>query len=213
MIQLAESTYYGKRMPKEKFYAHLETPPAVRRSFIDDIDYIVWRNKLAASTLNIAAGEKVKEIAFFEVHLKREEYNPALFEFIDRNVSVYVVYLLVFQGKAQLRVNYKEPIAQRAGSFKIIESFESCWTDEGDIDLHIGGLNLDVIYEGFVRQIAGSALQSVRGEDIVTDITAQQQRAKIEREIAQLENRMRKEKQFNRQLEMATEIRELKKFC
>lgn len=210
MIQLPETTYYGKRMPKEKFYSHLEVSATVKRSFVDDVDCFVWFNKLSASTLNVKAGDKVKEIALFEVHLKREEYNPSLFEFIDRNVPVYVVYLLRFKGNVQLLASYKEPSGNKSGTFRIVETFVSDWMPEGDIELCVNGLNLDSIYENFVRQIAGNKLKSAPSENLVVDIEAEQRRAKIERQIAQLEAKRRKEKQFNRQMELSAEIKRLK---
>lgn len=210
MIQLPETTYYGKRMPKEKFYSHLEVSAAVKRSFIDDVDYFVWLNKLSVSTLNVKAGDKVKEIELFEVQLKREEYNPTLFEFIDRNVPVYVVYLLRFEGNVRLLASYKEPSGNKSGVFRIVESFANDWMPENDIDLFVDGLNLDSIYENFVRQIAGNKLKSTPSENLVVDIEAEQRRAKIERQIAQLETRRRNEKQFNRQMELSAEIKKLK---
>lgn len=210
MIQLPETTYYGKRMPKEKFYSHLEVSATVKRSFIDDVDYFVWLNKLSASTLNVKAGDKVKEIALFEVYLKREEYNPTLFEFIDRNVPIYVVYLLRFESNVRLLASYKEPSGNKSGVFRIVESFASDWMPENDIDLFVDGLNLDSIYENFVRQIAGNKLESTPSENLVVDIEAEQRRAKIERQIAQLESKRRKEKQFNRQMELSAEIKKLK---
>lgn len=209
MIQLPETTYYGKRMPKEKFYSHLEVSATVKRSFIDDVDSFVWLNKLSASTLNVKAGDKVKEMALFEVCLKREEYDPTLFEFIDRNVPVYVVYLLRFEGNVQLLASYKEPSGNKSGTFRVVESFTSDWMPENDIDLFVDGLNLDSIYESFVRQIAGSKLKSASSENLVVDIEAEQRRAKIERQIAQLESKRRKEKQFNRQMELSAEIKKL----
>lgn len=210
MIQLPETTYYGKRMPKEKFYSHLEVSATVKRSFVDDADCFVWFNKLSASTLNVKAGDKVKEIALFEVHLKREEYNPSLFELIDRNVPVYVVYLLRFEGNVQLLASYKEPSGNKSGTFRIVETFVSDWMPEGDIELCVDGLNLDSIYENFVRQIAGNKLKSAPSENLVVDIEAEQRRAKIERQIAQLEAKRRKEKQFNRQMALSAEIKKLK---
>lgn len=210
MIQLPETTYYGKRMPKEKFYSHLEVSATVKRSFIDDVDYFVWLNKLSASTLNVKAGDKVKEIALFEVYLKREEYNPILFEFIDRNVPVYVIYLLWFKGNVQLLASYKEPSGNKSGTFRIVETFVSDWMPEGDIELFVDGLNLDSIYENCVRQIAGNKLKATPNENIIVDIEAEQRRAKIERQIAQLEAKRRKEKQFNRQIELSAEIKKLK---
>lgn len=170
MIQLPETTYYGKRIPKEKFYSHLEVSATVKRSFIDDVDYFVWLNKLSASTLNVVAGDKVKEIALFEVHLKREEYNPTLFEFIDRNVPVYVVYLLRFEGNVRLLASYKEPSGNKSGVFRIVETFVSDWMPENDIDLFVDGLNLDSIYENFVRQIAGNKLKSTPSENLVVEL-------------------------------------------
>ena len=47
-------------------------------------------------------------------------------------------------------------------------------------------------------------------ENLVVDIKAEQRRAKIERQIAQLESKRRKEKQFNRQMELSAEIKKLK---
>ncbi len=210
MIQLPETTYYGKRMPKEKFYSHLEVSATVKRSFIDDVDSFVWLNKLSASTLNVKAGDKVKEMALFEVCLKREEYDPTLFEFIDRNVPVYVVYLLRFEGNVQLLASYKEPSGNKSGTFRVVESFASDWMPENDIDLFVDGLNLDSIYENFIRQIAGSKLKSASSENLVVDIEAEQRRAKIERQIAQLEAKRRKEKQFNRQMGLSVEIKKLR---
>ncbi|CDN30784.1 Methyl-accepting chemotaxis protein [Mucinivorans hirudinis] len=210
MIQLPETTYYGKRMPKEKFYSHLEVSAAVKRSFVDDVDYFVWRNKLAPTTANLEMGDRVKEIALFEVRLKREEYNPTLFEYIDRNVPVYVVYLLRFEGNVRLLASYKEPSGNKSGVFRIVETFVSDWMPENDIDLFVDGLNLDSIYENFVRQIAGNKLKSAASENLVVDIEAEQRRAKIERQIAQLEAKRRNEKQFNRQMELSAEIKKLK---
>lgn len=210
MVQLPETTYYGKRMPKEKFYAHLEVSATIKRSFIDDVDYFVWLNKLSASTLNVKTGDKVKEIALFGVHLKREEYNPTLFEFIDRNVPVYVVYLLRFAGNVRLLASYKEPSGNKSGTFRIVETFVSDWMHENDIDLFVDGLNLDSIYENFVRQIAGNKLKSIPSDNLVLDIESEQHREKIERQIAQLEAKRHKEKQFNRQMELSAEIKKLK---
>lgn len=210
MIQLPQSTTYGKRMPKEKFYSHLELSPAVKRSFVNDVDYFVWQNKLSPSTINIAEGERVKEIAIFNVYLKGESYAPEVFEVIDRNVPVYVIYVLHFDGKVQLRASYKEPNASKQGSFKIITTFVSGWLSADDVLLQLEGLNLDAVYENFVRQVAGAKLNEEPSENLAEDIAEQQRKAKIERQIAQLQAKKRKEKQFNKQIAISAEIKKLK---
>ena len=67
MIGLPKSTEFNRRIPKQKFYENLSITPALRRSFIDDVRGIYWRNKLAATTLNLAAGSSVTEIEVFEI--------------------------------------------------------------------------------------------------------------------------------------------------
>lgn len=210
MIKLPESTYYGKRMPKEKFYSHLELSATIKRSFVDDVDYFVWHSKLSSATINIAEGTNVKEIALFEVYLKRDSYNPAVFELIDKSVPVFVVYLLRFESKVKLLASYKEPNSNKQGRFKILNTFVSDWLSEDDINLQIEGLNLDSVYEGFVRQVAGAKLQVQQNETIAEDITEGQRVAKIERQIVHLQARRRKETQFNKQIIISTEIKKLK---
>lgn len=123
MITFPHSTYFGKRMPKEKFYVHLDVPNAVKQSFISEIEQIVWLYKLSPATINLESGEKVKEIALLEVKLKTQDFNKQLFQFIDRNIAVYIIYLLRFGDKVQLLVNFKEPIYQKPNSFKVEETY------------------------------------------------------------------------------------------
>lgn len=211
MIQLPENTYYGKRIPKEKFYSHLEVPATIKQSFVSDIDSIIWLNKLSSTTLNIATGEKVKEIALLEVTLKTKEYNKLLFQFIDKNIPLYVVYLLRFASEEQLLVNYKEPIAGKPNAFKLAVPSVTDWVKENSLELRVEGLNLDSLYEGFVRQIVGLQIDDDAYIDVKVQIEGRCDMEKLERRIAILENKKRNEKQFNKQLEIAEEIRRLKK--
>lgn len=212
MIQFPESTYYGKRIPKEKFYSHLEVSATIKQSFVNDIEQIVWLNKLSATTLNLAASETVKEIALLEVSLKTRDYNKQLFQFIDRNIPLYVVYLLHFGSEEQLLVNYKESIVGKPNSFKLTETYITEWAEEHSLKLKIQGLNLDALYESFVWQIAGDKLQSSSSEvELKETIVKTKEIEKTEKQIVLLESLKRKEKQFNKQLEIAAEIKKLKK--
>ena len=210
MIQFPESTYYGKRMPKEKFYSHLEVPGSVKRSFVYDVDYFVWSYKLSQITLNLAAGNKVKEIAVFDVYLKRDDFNRGILDVIDKSVLVYVVYILHYGERVCINIAYKEPSGNKLSGFRILERFDSGWMDAADAQLQIEGFDLDRVLENFVRQVAGAGLQSIQSESLTQDIERQKQCNKIERQIAQLEAKRRNEKQFNKQLEIAAEIKKLK---
>ena len=62
MLALPESTDVNKRIPKQKVYENLAVTHALKRLFIDQIKVIYWRNKIAATTMNLAAGNTVTEI-------------------------------------------------------------------------------------------------------------------------------------------------------
>ncbi len=56
------------------------------------------------------------------------------------------------------------------------------------------GLTLDAVYENFVRQIAGNVLVEENGTTLKESIEQQKQREQLEKQIAALEAKIRKEK-------------------
>ena len=69
MLALPRSTEFNKRIPKQRFYENLQITPALRKYFVDQIHSITWKNKIAPSTINLAAGQKVAELQVFSIAL------------------------------------------------------------------------------------------------------------------------------------------------
>ena len=69
---------------------------------------------------------------------------------------------------------------------------------------------MDVVYENLVRQIAGEILQTNSNESLKDSVERDEERRRLEKQIAALENKIRKEKQLNRRMEMNTELKRLK---
>lgn len=67
MIELPKSTEFNRRIPKQKFYENISVSPSLKRVFIDQIKVIYWRNNVAATTMNLAAGDTVTELEVFEI--------------------------------------------------------------------------------------------------------------------------------------------------
>ena len=67
VIGLPKSTEFNRRIPKQKFYENISVSPSLKRVFIDQIKVIYWRNKVAATTMNLAAGDTVTELEVFEI--------------------------------------------------------------------------------------------------------------------------------------------------
>ena len=103
MLGFPASTEFGKRIPKQKFYENLEVSPALRRVFVDQIRLVYWRNKLAASTLNIAVGEAVTEIEVFEVRLNDPQLDEAVLKQIDKEIPYQMLASIPILTGSKLR--------------------------------------------------------------------------------------------------------------
>ena len=211
MLGFPVSTEFNKRIPKQKFYENLDVSPTLRRVFVDQIRIVYWRNKLAASTLNIAAGEAVTEVEVFEVRLNEPLLDEAVLKQIDKEIPYHILFVLTCDGKAQAWIGYKEAAASGSNAFKVSHYYHTDWMAEEELQLHIDGLNMDAVYESLVRQIAGDKLLSESGESLKESVERDEKKKQLEKQIAALESKMRKEKQLNRRIEMNAELKRLRK--
>ena len=81
---------------------------------------------------------------------------------------------------------------------------------ENELQFQLDGLSMDTVYESLVRQIAGDVLQADSGESLQVSVERDEKRRQLEKQIATLESKMRKEKQLNRRVEINTEIKKLR---
>lgn len=209
MLGLPRSTEFNKRIPKQKFYENLSLTSAVRKAFTEQIKAIYWRNKLAATTLNLAPGEQVTEIEVFEVKLTSPDLDEGVLRLMDREIPYHILFLLEQDGKYRAVMGYKEAAGSGKTAFKVDRYYHTEWMDEAELPLHLEGLTLDAIYENFIRQIAGNNLRAGEEVTLKERIEQQKQREQLEKQIAALESRIRKEKQPKRKFELIQEMRDL----
>ena len=211
MFGFPASTEFGKRIPKQKFYENIDITPTLKRVFAEQIRLIYWRNKLAATTLNLAAGETVTEVEVFEVRLNEPQLDEAVLRQVDKEIPYHIRVVLTCEGKAQAWIGYKEAAASGGNAFKVSLYYHTEWVPENELQFRVDGLSMDAVYENLVRQIAGEALQADAGESLQVSVERDEKRRQLEKQIAALESKMRKEKQLNRRMEINTDLKRLRK--
>ena len=212
MLGLPKSTEFNKRIPKQKFYENMDISPALKKVFAEQVKIIYWKNKIAASTTNLAAGVDVTELEVFEIRLNSQILDDGLLRQIDREIPYHILFLLEYQGKYQAWIGYKEAAVSGNKAFKVNGYYHTDWLDEEELPLKLEGLNVDKVYENFVRQIAGDKLQAVNAEESLKDSVARdEQRQALQKQIDTLKAKIRKEKQLNKQMQMNAELKKLKK--
>lgn len=212
MIGLPKTTEFNKRIPKQKFYENMDISPALKKVFVEQVKIIYWRNKIAASTTNLATGNDVTELEVFEIRLNSPVLDDGLLRQIDREIPYHILFLLEYQGKYQAWIGYKEAVASGNKAFKVNSYYHTEWMLEDELPLKLEGLNMDAVYENFVRQIAGEKLKSETfGESLKESVARDEQKQILQKQIETLKAKIRKEKQLNKQMQMNNELKKLKK--
>jgi len=216
MLDLPQSTVFDKRIPKQKFYDNLSVTAQLKQVFVEQISLITWRNKIAPDTINIAEGETVREIEVIAIRLNRRELDSRVLPLIDREIPYHILFLLEYNGEAQVWIAYKEhagsvheqpsPAGRRKTAFKPGKYYHTDWLAPEALNLRIDGLDMDKVYENLIRQVAGERLADTDG-GIKEAVNRDERRSKLMKEIAALEKKVQMEKQFNRQVELNGELK------
>ena len=207
-----KSTEFNKRIPKTKFYEHIELGRKIKDSFVQDIDSIIWANKIAPSTVNIAAGEKVTEIQVFRIILKQSDFNKDVLKTIDEQIPYHILFIVCYRDKEQAWIGYKEQSGSESRAFKVDSYYHTAWQKPEEMELAIEGLNMDAVYESFVKQISASTAPIQWDDDLsAKDNTAKiEERKKLQKQIEKLERQLRKETQPRKKFEIYQELRSLR---
>ena len=170
----------------------------------------VWRNKIASSTTNLAAGSTVTEIEIFEIRLKTNVLDEAVLRQIDREIPYHILFLLEYDGKYQAWTAYKEASTGNT-AFKVNQYYHTDWMAEDELPLKLEGLSVDVVYENFVYQIAGDALQAGANESLQDVVVRDEKIKNLKKQIEALQTKIRNEKQLNVQMKLNAELKRLRK--
>lgn len=212
MLTFPAATTFGRRVPKQKFYQHLDVAPEVKRLFVEQVKLITWANKLSAQTLNLAPGEHVQEIEVFHIQLQDQDLDERVCRLMDQQIPYHLLFWLErSDGLQRLQITYKEASQSGHNAFQLRESYQTDWTNPEDLTLDLTALDLDGLYESIVRQIAGDAITAPQAESLKEAVEQTQAREKLEKQITVLRVKMRKEKNLGKQMELRREINRLER--
>lgn len=206
MLKFPEKTYCNRKLPKKVFYEHLPMTPKLERAFVDGIAGIRLRNVLLPDTMNIAKSEGFAEIGVIEIALKTYPLDEYVLEVVDRVLPFYALYLIEYKGKYQAYIGYKEKTAAKVSRY-----FHSERVDFDALPLSVEGKSVEEIYSNFVVQVSGGVLAPETPEDLKQAVEHNLEMQKLEEQIAALAKKIRTEKQFNRQIELSNQKRELER--
>ena len=195
MLGLPKATELNKKLPKSAVYAKFQMNTAEKAKIDADISRITIVNEVSASKVNIAPGEKVQAFFVLQVVLKRREFNERTLIVLSKLIPQNMVLLLEYDGQAKLAVYHTKLL-------------QTPWSDPDTLSLAINGLNMDAVWENVIVQIGGIQVQE--GNTLDQQIAQDEQKAKLEKEIARLQKQLWTEKQPKKKFELLQKINRLK---
>lgn len=200
---------YGKVLPKSKLYEKARPSRAIRDGFVAQVEKITWAYALAPHTINLPASKSVEEIAVFEISLKTGELDEGILRTIDKAVRIPIFFQLTFENRLKTIAAYKRPSEADASQWVVDGYFESPWlsTDARRTALPVA-LDMAGLYEQMLRRLMPG--QPRAGETLKEQAERLARIRSVQGEYRKMENRLQKEKQFNRKVELNTQLRSLK---
>lgn len=214
MLGLPKSTEFNRCIPKQKYYKDLYTQKSIsnkaKNYFENQIKSITWENKIDHTTMNIAKGKLVEEIEVFRVELYDYEIDDSVLYSIDENIPYHILFVLEYNNKRKYSLSYKE-ISREGETINIQKIFQSDWLGEDEDLLKFSGIILDDMYENLLNSISNNELNRFSGDTLKERVLNSIDYEKIQKQVSNLSKKVKNEKQFNRQVELNAELKELKK--
>ena len=200
---------FNRVLPKSKLYEHGKPTRAVRDGFVAQINQIVWQYKLAPETINLPARPGVPEIEIFSLELKTPEISEDVLRCIDKAIPLPIFYNLSFDGRIKTVAAYKRPSDADASRWVVGNYFASPWlpanSERSELPV---ALDMAGLYEQMLRRLMPQPART--GETLKGHVERLSQLRSKQTEYTKLEVRLHKEKQFNRKVEMNTQLRSIK---
>lgn len=208
MFAYPKQAEFNRVVPKSKIYAHARATKRVKELFVSEVAEILWKYKLSPETTNLPAKHGITEIEVFEIALKTPEIDEAVIQAIDRAIPFPLLYQLTHGDQIRFAASFKRPSDSDSSKWVLGACFQ---THPQSIEIKRPplpiALDLAGLYEEIVRRHIPLPCRS--GESLSEQVARYLAiKAKL-RERRQLEGRLSQEKQFNRKVELNSELRAL----
>jgi len=212
MFQYPERTRKDRILPKNKVYGNAQPSNAVRRHFVSQVEQIVWRHVLISETVNLPTRDGIEGIQVFEIALKTGELKEDVLRSLDRAIPWRLFFELTFNGQVRFAAAYKRPSEGSSGAPVVEDYFVTPWQPSSAPRLPLPvALDLTALYEQILfRHMEASplAISTRTGENIADAVERCKAIRTRQRERRRLEAALRRERQFNRKIEINSKLRE-----
>lgn len=190
-FNLPKSAIVDKFIAKSKFYEKAALSTRLQNEFINKIQRITWKYKLAESTIGISKTEAVTEIQIFEIQLKEQSIPKNVLKVIDKAIPYQILYIFNYKDDFAFGITLKDRTYKENYYF-------SEWNEIKQFDF--SGIDLEAVYQKLIK--AFIELEAQQYTEFNEIIEFDNKLKALKTEIKTLQNKIKKEKQFNRKVDV-----------
>jgi len=207
LFEYPKAARFGRMVPKSRIFGHTKTNAKLKQLFVDQVDKITWAYKLAPETINLSATKTVAEIQVFEIALRTPELDERVLRAIDKAIAFPILFELTHGGKRKMIAAYKRPNEADSAKWVVSDYFSGKWEP---VDSPRKPLPTALDFGALYDKLLGSLIDDEADAD--QPIAKRVERAEViaakKREIARIQARLKREKQFNIRVQINGELRE-----
>ena len=184
-MNLPKSAEVNRFVAKKKFYEHSNMAESIKNSFVNDLEKITWSYKLSEDTMNLSKTDIVNEIEIFTLNVTKKNIPNSIIKTINKLIPYKILFKIVFENNYCYAIYEKETI------------YNTEWNE--NLDFKFNGLNLENVWNNIIKHIINEDNNDSNIENI---LDKKKKLDELVKEIEKLENKIKKEKQFNRKVEL-----------
>lgn len=196
MYNLPPFTVISKPLTKKAIFEKFNLKASERERFDADISRMIIVHRIDAETIPaVQSGMEVKCIWVLAVMLKNRNYNPKNIEMLFKLIPQRMILALQFGNETQLAAFDGMMVT-------------SSWRKTEEHQLTLKGIDLDSVWNNLVAQVANVVI--AEGKDVREQIEENARQEALQKKIAALEAKARKEPQRHRKMVLFDEIIKMK---
>jgi hypothetical protein len=190
-LNLPEQALVNKFIAKSQFYEKSALNKRQKEEFVDKIQKITWKYKLAEDTIGTEKTSSVIEIQVFYIELKEQIIPKNVLKIIDKLIPYPILYYFTYKNNFAYGINLK---CSELGH----DYYFSDWN--ASIKFDFNAINLEKLYHKLIQAFISDEIKQYG--DFQAVINTDKQIKELEKEIQALDSKIKREKQFNRKVEL-----------
>lgn len=195
----------GDIIPKDRIDRERAGGASLRAALRERVERIVWREMLTEETMNLLSTARVPAIQVFEIVLRGADPGEDLLRAIDRTIPSPIMFELVDGPRRCATAAPKRPSEAEVGKWVLGPRLWGPWQAA---DAPRNPLPVATDLERLYERMMAALVPEMRAEDTLADGLARKAALEAkQREIDRLAARVKREKQFNRKVELHEALR------